>query len=295
MVKVLITGVNGFIGKGIAKKLIEEGHSVSGLGIEKYPCIKMDNYFSGDILDEEIVKKAMEGVEVVVHLAALTAHKDIVENKNNALLINFLGTKNVLEAFCDSPSAKKFIYASTGKVYGKIKSLPITEEHPANPLNVLGKSKLITERLIDFYANKEKSFVIYRIFNVFGDNQNPNFLFPTLLSQLKHSDRLILGDIKSKRDYVHIDDVVRAFLLGIKTDLSSGSSIFNICSGKAISVEEIVKIISKIKNKTIEIEVDAKKIRQDEEDVEYGSFEKAKNILGWKPCKSIEEYLRETL
>lgn len=266
--RILITGINGFIGQHLARALISKGHFVVG---------------SGDVLDKKIVEKAIEGVDVVVHLAALTSHKDIVENKFETLEVNFLGTKNVLDAFLKSKSAKKFIYSSTGKVYGNVKFLPITEEHPTLPINALGKSKLITEKLIDFYANNEKAFIIFRIFNVFGPGQKDNFLVPTILKQIKKSNKITLGDIKAKRDYIYIDDLINAFVLAVEKDIDSGLSIFNICSGKGISAKEIVSEISKATNAPIEININPALFRKDEEDVEYGSYEKAKQILGWRP------------
>ena len=148
--RILITGINGFIGQHLANALIKRGHIVLGLGHDKT-----------GVLDRKIVKKATRNVEIVIHLASLTSHKDIVENKFETFEINLQGTKNILDAFIKSKKTRKFLYASTGKVYGKIVILPISENHLTNPLNTLGKSKLITERLIDFYADNQKEFMIF--------------------------------------------------------------------------------------------------------------------------------------
>lgn len=286
--KVLITGINGFIGKHLSAALREKGHFVYGIDIGDS---------SGDVLDKEAVKKAMEGAETVIHLAALTSHQDIVGNKFKALEINFLGTKNVLDAFSESKTAKKFIYSSTGKVYGDIKFLPITEEHPLLPLNILGKSKLITEKLIDFYSkDSQKSFVIFRIFNVFGQGQRESFIVPNILSQINNSGKVELGNTKPRRDYVYIKDVARAFVLALENEIGPGISYFNICSGKAVNVEEIVSLMSKIKNKKIEINIDQGAfIRKDEKEIEYGSYEKIKNKLGWEPEYSLKKGLEEII
>lgn len=295
--RVLITGINGFIGKHLVSALISGGHLVSGLDRQEKPLVEnINNYFSGDVLDKIAVEKALEGAEAVVHLAALTSHKDIVDNKFESLEINFLGTKNVLDAFSKSDTAKKFIYSSTGKVYGDIKSLPITEDHPTLPLNILGKSKLITEKLIDFYASESnKSFVIFRIFQVFGLGQSENFLVPTILKQLEESNKIVLGDIKAKRDYIYINDAIKAFVLAIEKEIGPGLSLFNICSGEARSAKDIVDEISKIKNIPVEIEINPDLLRKDEKEIEYGSFEKAKKILDWQPQHSLQKGLEETI
>ena len=294
--RILITGINGFIGQHLARALISKGHFVVGLDRQKKSLNeKISKYFSGDVLDKKMVEKAIEETDVIVHLAALTSHKDIVDNKFETLEVNFLGTKNVLDAFLKSKPAKKFIYSSSGKVYGNIKFLPIIEEHPTLPINVLGKSKLITERLIDFYANNEKSFIIFRIFNVFGPSQKDNFLVPTILKQIEKSNKIILGDIKAKRDYTYISDIINAFVLAVEKNIDSGLSIFNICSGKGINAEEIVSEISKINNAPIKIGIDQALFRKDEKDVEYGSYKKAKQILDWCPEHSLREGLDKTI
>lgn len=294
--KILITGINGFIGQYLGRALISKKHSVIGLGRQKKPIIKdLYRYFYGNILDKKIIEKAIKGAHVIIHLAALTSHEDIVNNKLETLKINLEGTKNILDVFLKSKTIKKFIYCSSGKVYGDIKFLPITEEHPTLPLNTLGKSKLITEKLIDFYANNKKSFIIFRIFNVFGPGQKDNFLIPTILNQIKKSNNITLGDIKAKRDYIYINDLINAFILAIEKNINPELSIFNICSGNDTNAKEIVSKISKIKHSPIKININPILLRKDEKNIEYGSYKKAKQILGWCPKYSIERGLKEII
>lgn len=293
--RILITGINGFIGQHLAYTLIQRGHFITGLGRSK-KC-KVNNiktYYEGTVLDEKLVETASRDMEAVIHLASLTSHKDIVDNRSKTLETNILGTKNVLDSFSKSKKLKKFLYASSGKVYGKIIHLPISENHPTSPQNVLGKSKLITEKLIDFYNNNQKEFIIFRIFNIYGPRQSENFLIPTILAQLGYGKReIVLGDIAAKRDYVYIDDVVRAFILAIEGKGYKGVSIFNICTGIGSSASETVKIISKIKGVDIKVKRNPKLLRPDEMKDEYGSYAKAKKILGWKPKIGLIEGLRK--
>ena len=296
--KILITGINGFIGGHLANSLIEKGHSVKGLDIQEESKISgLENYFKGDVLDKEAVKRAMQGVEAVVHLAAKTSHQDIVDNRFETLQINFLGTTNVLDFFLNSETAKKFIYSSSGKVYGDIKFLPLTEEHPALPLNILGKSKFITERLIDFYsAESSKSFIVFRIFNVFGSGQKESFLIPNILNQLKSANRVNLGNTKPRRDYIYIKDVVSAFVSALEKKVDIGFSVFNVCSGKDTNAEEIVSIVSQIKKQPTEMNINQSLfVRLDEKEIEYGSFNKIKNVIGWEPSFSLERGLEEMI
>lgn len=291
--RILITGINGFIGQSLANKLLERGHFITGIGQTtkcKIPEIK--TYYKGSVLDKRLVEKASYDAEAIVHLAALTSHKDIVGNKFATLETNFLGTKNVLDAFSKSKKLNKFLYASSGKVYGRIMHLPIFEEHPTNPQNVLGKSKLITERLIDFYNNNQKEFIVFRIFNIYGPRQNKNFLIPTILSQLQEGKKeIVLGDIDARRDWVYIDDLVNALILATEGKGHLGISSYNICTGLGTSAKEIVKIISKLKDIDIKVKINPALIRGDEMRDEYGSYELAKRYLGWKPKISLRKGL----
>lgn len=292
--KILITGVDGFIGRHLSNELLQRGHFVAGLGRNKKTEIKLSTYYTGDILDKNLLEKTAKDIDVIVHLAALTSHKDITGNKSKALETNFFGTKNILEIFSKSKTVKKFFYPSTGKVYGKISQLPITENHPTNPLNVLGKSKLKVENLIESYNNNKKSLVIFRIFNIYGPGQNKNFLIPTIMKQLsKNVKEIILGDIEAKRDYIYIDDVIDAFILAIEKKIPLGLSIYNICTGIGSSASQIIDLMSKIKNAKIEIKVNPDLIRADEMKEEYGSFEKVQRELGWEPKISLEEGLKK--
>jgi|ETNmetMinimDraft_2_1059921.scaffolds.fasta_scaffold41281_2 nucleoside-diphosphate-sugar epimerase len=292
--KILITGVNGFLGQFLATTLLAKEHTVVGLGRKASCLVGGVEYISGSVLDKEAVGKAMEGVDAVVHLAALTAHADIIDNKFDTLQINLLGTKNVLDVMREK-QVKKFLYASTGKVYGEISSLPITEEHVTKPLNVLGRSKLLTENLINFYSSGSE-FVIFRIFNVYGPKQKDNFLVPTILSQLREGEsEITLGDISAQRDYTYVDDVIKAFVLALEKQFDKEIQVFNICSGRGASAKEIVDIIGKHKEREIIVHVNSALIRKDEKDVEYGSFAKAQEVLGWKPTICLEEGLGKLL
>ena len=294
--KVLITGINGFIGQHLARTLIEKNYSVVGVGRSLKCFSPKIEYYSGSVLDKKIILRAIKNADAVVHLAALTSHQDIVDNQFETLEINFLGTKNLLDAFVVTNSAQKFLYASTGKVYGKVENLPITEKHLTMPLNILGKAKFITERLIDFYSNSKKEFIILRIFNVYGPGQKDNFLIPTILNQLgSKTKEIILGDIEAERDYVYIDDVINSFVLALERKKIEGLSIYNICSGIGTSAAQIIRMISNLKKTMIDVKINPSLQRKDEMEVEYGSFELARKELKWIPKITLAEGLHKLL
>ncbi len=292
-IKVVITGGAGFLGKYLCRSLLESGAEVISLDRTDSKVDGAQNYVA-DVLDPESIEKHIRWSDVVIHLAALTAHEDIVGDPYKALEINLQGTRNVLDAFIASP-AKQFIFPSTGKVYGKPQYLPYDEQHPLNPSTLLGKSKRITELLIDFYStNTEKSLIILRIFNVYGPYQKENFLIPTILKQLENQkSSIILGDIEAKRDYIFIDDVVKAFIMVMQNN-PKGLNIFNVGTGRSYSAKEIVGIMEKILNRKIEMKVDSARFRKDEfADERADTTEIA--TLGWKADFDIFEGLKQTV
>ena len=291
--KILITGINGFLGQYLATALLQKGHHIVGLGRNTSCALAGVVYYAGSVLDKEVVRKSMEGVDAVVHLAALTAHADIVDNKFDTFQINLFGTKNVLDVMKEV-GVKKMVYASTGKVYGEVSKLPITEEQHVTPMNILGKSKFMTEQVIDFYADGDQEFVVFRIFNIYGPKQKGNFLVPTILNQLPASE-ITLGDITAERDYTYVDDAIRAFVMALEKSLGNGVHILNICSGRGTSAKEIVDIIGGHKGSEIKITVNSDLLRKDEKDIEYGSYAKAERLLGWRPTVSLEEGLKKLL
>ena len=297
---ILITGVNGFLGINIAKMLAKSGHRVVGLGKKKISKLEfLHAYHSISVLDQQSLNLIVKEIDCVIHLAAITAHAEIIDNKYETLDINLNGTRNILNAFKSSIRAKKFIYASSGKVYGNMKELPLTEESDTSPINILGKSKLIAEKLIDFYSDKDKSYLIFRIFQAYGPGQIKSFLIPTIISQINFKTNLpqtiVLGDINAKRDYIFIEDIAYAFLSAINKNHKKGLEIYNLSSSIPLSAKEIISIIEKNFKLKINIKVNKKLFRSDEESVEYGTYEKAKKDLNWSPTFSFEKGIFETI
>lgn len=297
--KILITGAGGFIGRNLIMGLknvpnidlytISRKNIFTELPVTNYCC---------DILDEEAVYKIFERqtFDIVVHLAALTAHDDIMNNKNLTLRTNLKGTENILSAFNHFCSNAVFYYASSGKIYGKTNEMPITENALERPTTILGKGKYITEKIIDFYADIESNkYIIMRIFNIYGGEQKDNFIVPTLLKQLLNGNRLELGNIYDKRDYLYIEDLISAIKALIKNRHElSNFEIVNIGSGVPISVKDIIDELKIILNiDEIRIDISERRIRSDETEVEYCSNKKLHELTGWEKKFSLNAGLTE--
>ena len=289
--KIVVTGGTGFIGKNLCARLVEEGWDVTDISIDGYPVANVKN-IKCNILDSAAITPIIENADIVVHLAAITGHDAIVNRPFETLELDYTGTRNVLNAFVRG-KGEHFIYTSTGKVYGKPVYLPYDEEHPTKPSTISGKSKLITEKLLDFYSYfSQKCFSILRIFNVYGPGQGGSFLFPTIMRQLAQP-KIVLGDMKPMRDYIYIDDVVEAFMAVIRNRVK-GMNILNVGSGKSYSAQQIIDMIEKITGIRHEIISEHSRYRKDEYDDERADTEKLAR-LGWHAVTDLETGLRKTL
>ncbi len=295
---VLITGMDGFIGQYLSEALLREGHNVVGVG--KEPLDK-SGYYQIDILDTIKLNDLFVNnkFDAIYHLAALTAHDDIVDNKEKTLQINLQGTNNLVYMVNEYCTDAIFFYTSTGKVYGETNELPISEKALVQPTNILGKAKFITERIIDFYGDQAKNkFVILRIFNIYGFKQKENFIIPTLINQMKKTNTLSLGNIDDMRDYLYIEDLIEVLVKLLKLNYKTTSiEYFNIGSGLPLSVRQIISNIEHISGRKYEIEIDNEKLRFDEVKTEYANISKVKEFIDWEPkfdiCKGLKIILGE--
>src|SRR3989338_717910 len=241
MKTVFISGINVFIGTQCARVFLKDGYSVVGAGRDEAATLEGVGYHQCDVRDLRCVQSASRGGDIFIHLAAVTEHHAIVNDPITTLLINWEGTKTALDSFIEN-KGKHFIFSSTGKVYGEYgeKDLPLTEEIPPRPLSILGKSKYIAERLIDYYARiyPDRIFTILRVFNVYGAGQKETFLVPTILKQVKGGKTIIeLKDVDAQRDYVHINDVVNAIKLVAEKNTKQGASVFNVSTNTPTSAK----------------------------------------------------------
>lgn len=226
--KILITGGAGFIGSHMAEAFLAKGWSVTVL--DNFSSGRRENLshisdritiIEGDIRDKSAVADAMAGSAAVVHLAALASVPASFLNPEETYEVNFMGTRNVLEA-AHRNKVSRVTFASSSAVYGDTELLPITEEAPENPLSPYGLSKLLGEKLCRFYNTAYGLPVtVFRFFNVYGPRQNPfseySAVIPKFLSIIKEGGTpVIFGNGEQTRDFIYISDLVRAHHLAIE-------------------------------------------------------------------------------
>jgi UDP-glucose 4-epimerase len=249
--RALVTGGAGFIGSNICRALIAEGHEVRVLdnlsGGTRRNLEGLNLQFTvGDIRDNRTVREAIVGCDVVFHLAASVGNKRSIDNPLQDTEINALGTMNILEAMRDF-RVPKIVVSSSAGIYGELRSIPIHESHPIDPMTPYGASKLYTEKMaLAFAQTFGFEAICLRYFNVYGPNQRfdaygnviPIFAFRALAGEPMH----IFGDGRQTRDFVHVGDVVRANTMGAMSNGVSGA--FNIASGTRISILDLAKAVN---------------------------------------------------
>jgi UDP-glucose 4-epimerase len=247
--KVLITGGAGFIGSNLTGYLVRKGHEVSVLdnlssGYQRnLDAITGGGFIHGDIRDEELVERVMAGRDVVFHLAASVGNKRSIDNPLSDAEINVIGTLRVLEA-ARKAAVRKVVISSSAGIFGELKTLPIGEDHPAEPDSPYGASKLCAEKEGLVYAKLfDMEVVCLRYFNVYGPSQRFDAygnVIPIFVFQMLRGEPLtIFGDGEQTRDFVNVRDVVQA---NFRAAMAPGvSGAFNIGSGTRISINDLVE------------------------------------------------------
>jgi dTDP-glucose 4,6-dehydratase len=296
MARVLVTGSDGFIGSHLSETLVRAGHQVrafvyynsfGSLGWLEHspPDIKTSlEIFSGDIRDPYGVRKAMQGCEVVLHLAALIAIPYSYHSPNTYVDTNITGTLNVLQAARDVGA--KVVHTSTSEVYGTARYVPIDEEHPLQGQSPYSATKIGADQLaLSFYRSFEMPVAVIRPFNTYGPRQSARAVIPTIITQIASGKKQIkLGALSPTRDFNYIKDTVAGFIAMMKSNKVLGE-VVNIGSNYEISVGDTVKTIASLMNAEVDICSDEERLRPEKSEVErlWASNEKAKKLLGWEP------------
>ena len=264
--KVIVTGAAGFIGSTLSEKLIKQGFYVIGIDSlnSNYPIkLKKNNltallnnknfeFINKNITSIEFGNKYSD-IEAVFHQAATagvrsswgTNFKEYTEN-------NILATQHLLESF-KSSKLKKFIFASSSSVYGNSDEMPLTISTLTKPVSPYGVTKLAAENLINsYYENYGLPTVSLRYFTVYGPRQRPDMAFHIFLRSAITNNKIdIYGNGEQIRDFTYIDDVVNANMLSLEFGVSG--NIYNIGGGSNISINETLRLIESITNKSLKI------------------------------------------
>jgi UDP-glucose 4-epimerase len=296
--RVVVTGVAGFVGSNLAKKLLEKGYAV--IGLDNLSAGTIENvdprvdFHQSDIRSQEIYS-LFEGADGVFHLAAKTSLVDCLAKPLEAADMNVSGTLNVLEA-ARKAKVRKFIYADTSAEYEGIHEFPTTEDR-IQPIGVYAASKHGGATFCESYRRLYKMNVaMVRYFNVYGPAQDWRRVIPPVMSSfiirmLQGENPLIYGTGEKRRDFIYVDDVNDLHLVILEDGRADGR-VFNIGSGVNHSVNEIYQLVESL------LKTGLKPIYKPdlpgEAEITLADIAAAKS-LGWKPHIDIKEGLKRTI
>jgi len=299
---IIVTGGAGFIGSHLVDRLTEMGnHVIVYDNFDEYYAGKKRNIqnhlgdpnfhlVKADVLDYDTLRKAMNKVDIVFHLAAQTGVRYSLENPIKTNTVNTTGTLNVLRAAKQNRS-KKIVFASSSSVYGVPQYMPVDEKHPTNPVSIYGASKLVAERYCQILGLPT---VILRYHTVYGPRQRPDMSIHKWIQQLfQNKPPVIYGDGEQTRDFTHVHDIIDGTLKSAETE-GIENEIFNLGSGSNVSVNTVVKLLLKLTEKT-----DIKPIYTPPKlgDVPHthADISKARNLLGYNPKVTFESGIQRLI
>ena len=297
--KILVTGGAGFIGSHIAEYLVQRGDDVTVLDNlitgSKENLTKISdkiNFVNGDIRDHKLLEELVSDTTGVFHEAALASVQQSFSMKDEYIDVNVAGTENIFKLAKEY--GFKIVYASSSSVYGNPKKIPVKEDDERKPINPYAKTKLDGEDLAKKYSEIGVKVIGHRYFNVFGKRQSKEYagvikLFLQRIQQKKSPK--INGDGLQTRDFVHIDDVVKANVLAMDSDINH--RFLNVGSGLPTSVLDLANLIIEVSGLPLEpihgpeLSGDVKATQSD--------IKLIRKLLNWEPKMKLDDWLTKII
>jgi UDP-N-acetylglucosamine 4-epimerase len=314
MVKILITGGAGFIGSNLTEYFLNKGYQVIVLdnfatGHRHNISQHFDNpnfdLIEGDIRNMSDCTAAVEGVDYVLHQAALGSVPRSIKDPQTSNEVNVSGFLNMLVAARDA-KVKRFIYAASSSTYGDSESLPKIEDVIGKPLSPYAITKYVNELYADIFSKTYGIETIgLRYFNVFGRRQDPNGAYAAVIPLfvkkfMNHESPIINGSGDYSRDFTYIDNVIQMNELAITTSNSDAiNTVYNTAVGDRTTLNQLVgylkEFLTEYDNEIANVEVVHGRNRQGDIPHSLASVDKAHNLLGYKPTHGIREGLKEAV
>ena len=302
-VKALITGGAGFIGSHLAEELVRRGHTVrvadslitgKRTNLDHIPSVE---FAEGDLADEAFARRAAEGMDYVLHQAAIPSVPRSVKDPISSNRANVDATLNVLVAARDA-GVKRLVFAGSSSAYGNTPTLPKHEDMPANPLSPYALQKVVGEQYLQMFTKLYGlETVSIRYFNVFGPRQDPSSPYSGVISVfatalLENRPPTIYGDGEQTRDFTYVANVVDGVLRACDANGASGE-VINVATGGRISLNQLFHTMRDLVGSSVSpayVDLRAGDVRDSQADIS-----KAKRILGYEPIVSFEEGLERTV
>ena len=312
--KVLVTGGAGFIGSNLCESLLSEGNRVfclDNLATGKrsnlqalFPHPDFD-FIEGDIRNYETCLNAAEGMDVILHQAALGSVPRSINDPLTTNSVNIDGFLNVLNAAKEN-NVSRFVYAASSSTYGDSEALPKVENSIGMPLSPYAVTKYVNELYAHVYGNLHGMEIIgLRYFNVFGRNQSPDGAYAAAIPKfvsafLNHDSPIVHGDGEQTRDFTYIDNVIQINHLAATTENSDAlNQVYNVACGQRTSLNDVIKGIRealvKYDSTIADIVVEHGPERAGDVRDSLADISKAKNLLGYEPTHTLKEGIAEAI
>ena len=305
--KALITGISGFVGSYLAEFLLDKKYKVFGTFYDKSTFSNIDNIldkieiFECDIRNYNSLKTIIEKVrpDEIYHLAAISFVPNSLKDPKLTFDTNLYGTLNLYQAVIEQKINPKILFVGSADEYGIVNKndIPIKENCPLHPVNPYSISKASVDFLsYAYFKNYNLNIIRVRPFNHIGPRQSPEFVCSSFAKQIAEIEKgmkepvIMVGNLEAKRDFTDVRDMVRAYWLAIqKGELGD---VYNICSGKAVSIKEILDKLLSISKTNIKVKQDLNRMRSSDIPILLGNFTKFRTQTSWEQEISFEKTLR---
>jgi NAD dependent epimerase/dehydratase len=304
--RVLVTGAGGFIGSHLVERLTDLGASTRALvrytsagawgWLDTSPVKSSVEVFAGDICDRDVLRRAMQGVDVVFHLAALIGIPYSYDAPASYVRTNIDGTIAVLQTAMHA-GVRRIVHTSTSEVYGTARTVPIGEDHPLQAQSPYAASKASADLMArSFHLSFGVDVVTVRPFNTYGPRQSARAVIPSIITQALSGTAIKLGSLSPTRDFTYVFDTVDAFIRAADAEGVSGLAM-NLGTGSEISIGELARMIQTIAGTNLPVVDDAVRVRPAASEVERlcADASRARTAIGWKPQTSLADGLAQTI
>ena len=289
--RVLITGITGFVGQHLAHELLSHGYEVFGASTEA-ATLEGVRMLVADVTDMGALERLIEASdpEAIVHLAGLSHVGESWRRPGDYMEVNFVGTRNLLHA----AGGRRILYASSAEVYGQVSESeqPIAEDRALSPRSPYAMTKACSEVIA-----RDRKAIVVRSFNSVGVGQARHFALPSFTSQLaaiergEHEPILRVGDLSPRRDFLHVADAASAYR--ILLERGEPSTVYNLSSGQASSIGDALERLRAISGVSAEVRVDPERVRPVDIPLLLGDNRRLRD-LGWTPRQEgLDQALRE--
>jgi len=298
--KILVTGGAGFIGSNLVETLIKKNYQVIvyddlSTGYKKNIKEFADKikFVKGDIRDFKKINSNLKNIDCVFHLAAMVSVPESIQNPLDCFDTNVRASINIIDQ-CKQNNIK-FIFASSAAVYGDDKTKIKTENTKTSPISPYGLSKLYIENLCEIYKKEfDLNYTCFRNFNVYGPKQDPNSAYAAVIpsfinNTLKKQDLNIFGDGKQTRDFIYIEDVIKAYLLAYEKNISG---IYNLGCNEILNLKKLAKLV--LNNSKNKINIVHKKARKGDIKHSRASSNKFQKTSTWRPVVKIGDGIEKS-